>query len=111
MNEQVLHIGLSQIVVTVSSFAVLFLSVLFGLLKYFFTKDARSIEERFNSLSEAVEDIKTQLTDEVRLLERRVQQVELEIVKHYVPKLEHDAAINRIHTRMDEILALLKSRI
>jgi len=106
--ETGLQVNINQMIGAFGGLCALFLGGLFGLLKYFFTKDASRIDSKFLEIQTELGDLREQLLNETRALDKRVQQVEIQIVRDYVPKISYENALGRVHDRLDEVLAALK---
>ena len=110
-----LQIGFGQALAFFAALFILLISGLGGMLKYFFQKDSTATEARFTQILRGQAEMKEEMAaaiekidTEVRALDRRVQQVELDQARRYVPRTEYEPAIQRVHDRLDTILAAVK---
>lgn len=124
--------GYMEVLKVVIPAVTFLLGSMFTLMQYFFkkaesaSKDAQLIRDQQQTqliekvaadltlkLAQIELDIRalkgdyTNLVNEIRSLERRYHQIELDLARNYITKNEYQEAIKRLYTKIDEVLERL----
>ena len=109
MNE--IPVGFTQNIALAGMVSFLLLGGVFWLLKYFFMKDAATTTARFDEFKADFKTVVDRLDAEIRAIDKRLQNVELEQVRSYVPRKEYDEAVGRLHQRFDSLTAAINKSV